>query len=71
MPWGIYGSYERDARINFREGPLDWKIKVRVQFLRVKRDHWATSPSPLPTCLLFPNRYDENFEINVLLKTFF
>ena len=31
-PWGIYGSYERDARKNFQEGSFDWKLKVLVNF---------------------------------------
>jgi hypothetical protein len=36
-PKGMYGSQERDACINFIEGSFDWKFKVLVHFLRVKR----------------------------------
>ena len=60
----MYGSYERDARINFKEGSFDWKLKVRAHFLIVKRDPRAASPPRL----LFQNPSDENFEIDILLK---
>jgi hypothetical protein len=43
---GIYGCYGRDARKNFRNGSFDWKLKVLVQFLKVKRGWRATSPPP-------------------------
>jgi hypothetical protein len=33
----MYGSYEGDARINFIQGSFDWKLKVLVYVLRVKR----------------------------------
>jgi hypothetical protein len=63
MPWGIYCSYERDARINFREGSFDWKLKVLVHFLRVKRVKLA------PTHALFPpNPSPTNFETASVLE---
>jgi hypothetical protein len=57
MPWVIYCSYERDDRINFREGSFDWILKVRAHFLIVKRDPRAASPHPS----------DENYEIDIFL----
>ena len=47
-PGGIYGSYRRDTHINLREGSFDWKLKVLVRFLRIKRDQEVISPSPTP-----------------------
>ena len=45
---GIYGSYGRYARINFREGSFEWKLKDVVHFLHVKKYQRATSPSRPP-----------------------
>jgi hypothetical protein len=45
-PGGIYGSYGRDACINFREGSFDWKLKVLAHFSRVKSDWRAGSLLP-------------------------
>jgi hypothetical protein len=45
---GIYGSYGRHACINLREGSFEWKLKVVVHFLRVKKEQRATSPSHPP-----------------------
>ena len=58
---GIYGSHERDACLNFRDGSFNWKLKVVVHFLRVKRDPRATShPNPL-----VPDPSNANFEIAI------
>ena len=43
-PGLIYGSYGRDARINFREGSFDWKLKGLVHILRVKSDRRVAIP---------------------------
>ena len=45
---GIYGFYGRKACMNFREDLFDWKLKVLVQFFRVKRDWRANSPPTHP-----------------------
>jgi hypothetical protein len=42
-PEGLFGSIKRDASINFIEGSFDWKLKVLIHFLRVKRDRRVTS----------------------------
>ena len=60
-PGGIYGSYRKDARINFREGSFDWKLKVLVHFLKLRRDQRASSP--LPYALCFSITSDKSFEI--------
>ena len=59
----MYGSYERDARINFIEGSFDWKLKVLVHFLRVKRVKLAP-----PHALFSPNPSATNFEIASVLE---
>ena len=63
-PWGIYGSYRRDARTNNRDGWFDSNLKLLVHFQRPKRDQRDTSP-PRP---FSPNTQDKNIEIYILLK---
>jgi hypothetical protein len=43
---GLYAVLMRDARINFREGSFEWKFKVVVHFLRVKKDRRASPSCP-------------------------
>ena len=62
-PGGIHGSYGRNARINFREGSFDWKLKVLVHFLSANRYLRATSPLHF-----FPNASNKNFKIAIVLK---
>ena len=65
-PGGIYGSYGGDARINIKEGSFDWKLKVLVHFLSVKRYWRATSSLHLNP--IFPNASNKNFKMAILLK---
>ena len=66
-PRGIYGFYGRNTRIRFREGSFDWKLKVLVHFLSVKR-YWMVTSFPLLPNLFFPNASNRNFEIAIMLK---
>ena len=66
MPWGNIWFLGRDARKNFRDGSFDWKLKVLVQFFRVKRDWSATSPPPRP--FFPPSPSDKIFIIAISLK---
>jgi len=64
---GIHGSNGRNACINFEKGSFDWKLKVLVHFLRVKRD-WRANSSLILHTLISSNLSDEKFEIAIFLK---
>jgi hypothetical protein len=57
-----------NARINFKEGSFDWKLKVLVHFLRVKRDWMEPSPLPPFHALFSSNPSDKMFKIAISLK---
>ena len=59
-PGDVYGPYESNARINFREGSFDGKLKVLFRFLQSKEigGQLALHP-PRP---FFPNPSDKNLE---------
>ena len=62
---GVYGFYERNTRINFREGSFDCKLKVLFHFFRVKRDRRVTVPHPPRP---FFKTIRQNFETKILLQ---
>ena len=47
-PEGIFGSYGRGGRMNFRVGSLDLKSKILVLFLRVKSDQMTRNLNSSP-----------------------
>ena len=57
---GSDSSYRRGARIKFRRGSFDRKLRVLVQILKVKRDR----KTPMP--FFSTNTSDKNFEIDIL-----
>ena len=49
MPRGHMRPYVRGGCINFRDGCIDWKLKVLVTFLRViKSDRRVSTPTSFP-----------------------
>ena len=62
-PFNNAGQNFKIVLFSYSLWSFDWKMKVNVQFLRVKRDRRASSP-----LLLSPNAFGKNFEIVILLK---
>ena len=63
-PEGLYGSYERDTRVNLKEGSFDLELIVLVPFSEVNRDRRATRPS----ALFAQNSFLETFQDSNVVK---
>ena len=69
MPWGIYGSYGRNACISFREkwSSIGRKNSIESSSSLFKSQR-RSEGNQSPLHLFFPNLFGANFEIAISLK---